>query len=85
MEGRNIVDNILFSHEIFKRYFRKGLSPRCVMKIDLRKAYDSIEWGFLKVLLAELDFPCKFIAYIMEYVTSVSYSLVINGCLSKPF
>lgn len=46
VEGRSIVDNILFSHEIFKWYSRKGLSPRCIMKVDLRKDYDSIEWGF---------------------------------------
>ncbi|KAM3301327.1 hypothetical protein P3S67_015829 [Capsicum chacoense] len=85
VEGRSIVDNILFSHEIFKWYNRKGFSPRCVMKIDLRKAYDSIEWGFLKTLLAELGFSSKFITWIMKCVTSVSYSMVINGSLAKPF
>ena len=38
VEGRSIVDNILFSHDIFKCYTRKWIFPRCVLKVDLRKA-----------------------------------------------
>ncbi|WMV07308.1 hypothetical protein MTR67_000693 [Solanum verrucosum] len=85
IEGRSIIDNIMFSHELLKWYSRKGLSPRCVMKIDLRKAYDSIEWSFLKSVLAELGFPFKFIQWVMECISSVSYSLVLFGGLTKPF
>lgn len=85
IEGRSIVDNILFSHEIFKGYSRKGVSPRCVMKIDLRKAYDSLEWSFLHQILAAYGFPAKFLSWIMACITTVSYSLVINGGLTKPF
>ncbi|XP_070007223.1 uncharacterized protein [Nicotiana sylvestris] len=43
IEGRSITDNILFTHESFKGYNRKGISPRCVLKVDLRKAYDTVE------------------------------------------
>ncbi|XP_070015914.1 uncharacterized protein [Nicotiana sylvestris] len=43
IEGRSIIDNILFTHELFKGYNRKGISPRCVLKVDLRKAYDTVE------------------------------------------
>ncbi|XP_070006032.1 uncharacterized protein [Nicotiana sylvestris] len=32
IERRSIVDNILFSHELFNDYNRKDLSPRCVLK-----------------------------------------------------
>ncbi|KAH0724551.1 hypothetical protein KY284_000416 [Solanum tuberosum] len=74
IEGKSIIDNIMFSHELLKWYSRKGLSPRCVMKIDLRKAYESIEWSFLKSVLAKLGFPFKFIQWVMECISSVSYS-----------
>nr|XP_009770787.1 PREDICTED: uncharacterized protein LOC104221414 [Nicotiana sylvestris] len=30
IEGRSIIDNILFSHELFKGYNRKGVSPRFI-------------------------------------------------------
>ena len=31
---------------LIKGYTRKHVSPRCTIKIDLKKAYDSIEWPF---------------------------------------
>ncbi|XP_019256292.1 PREDICTED: uncharacterized protein LOC109234680 [Nicotiana attenuata] len=80
-----IIDNILFSHELFKGYNRKGISPKCVLKVDIRKVYDSLDWQFLRCMLADLGFPKKFIHWVMECVTTVSYSLVLNGGLTKPF
>lgn len=56
VEGRSIIDNILFFYELLKQYSRKGLSLRCVMKVNLYKAYDSIEWQFLRTCLHILDF-----------------------------
>ncbi|XP_019258106.1 PREDICTED: uncharacterized protein LOC109236386 [Nicotiana attenuata] len=46
--GRGLVDNILLSHELIKGYGRKGVSPRCMIKIDMQKAYDSLEWIYLE-------------------------------------
>lgn len=43
VRGRLIFDNIMLSHELIKGYQRKQISPRCMIKIDLQKAYDSIE------------------------------------------
>lgn len=56
--GRLITDNILLSHELVKGYGRKGISPRCMMKIDMLKAYDSVEWAFFGASVSELKFPC---------------------------
>lgn len=41
-----ITDNIIFAHELFKVYNRKGISLRCVLKVDIRKAYNSLDWSF---------------------------------------
>ncbi|XP_075103105.1 uncharacterized protein LOC142177849 [Nicotiana tabacum] len=46
--GRLISDNIILSHELVKGYGRKGISPTCMLKIDMKKAYDSVEWGYLE-------------------------------------
>ncbi|XP_039038968.1 uncharacterized protein LOC120176645 [Hibiscus syriacus] len=43
VKGRNIVDNTLLAQEIVKGYSRKSLSPRCAIKIDLQKAFDSVD------------------------------------------
>ncbi|XP_075092574.1 uncharacterized protein LOC142172785 [Nicotiana tabacum] len=59
--GRLINDNIILSHELVKGYNRKGVSPRCMMNIDMKKAYDFVEWSYLEQVLAYLQLPEKFI------------------------
>ncbi|XP_070049500.1 uncharacterized protein [Nicotiana tomentosiformis] len=75
--GRVLNNNIPLGHELVKGYGRKGISPRCMVKIDMQKAYDSLEWGFLEKVLTELNIPEKFPSWIMTCVTTVSYSIVI--------
>jgi len=75
----------MVSHELFKSYNRKGISPRCVLKVDLRKAYDTLEWVFLEKLLSDLGFPAKFVHWIMTCVSTISYSLLLNGGLTPLF
>lgn len=40
---RNITDNIILATYRIKGYTRKGISLRCTIKVDLKKAYNSIE------------------------------------------
>ncbi|XP_074265959.1 uncharacterized protein LOC141588414 [Silene latifolia] len=44
IKGRSILGNILIIQDLVRLYTRNSVSPRCLMKVDLRKAYDSIEW-----------------------------------------
>ncbi|KAK4383975.1 Retrovirus-related Pol polyprotein from type-2 retrotransposable element R2DM [Sesamum angolense] len=53
--------------------------PRCALKVDLRKAYDTVEWDFLIATLRMFGFPAIFIRWIEECVTSAHYSVVVNG------
>ena len=50
-----------------------------MLKVDLRKAYDSIEWSYLQTVLYELGFPQRFVDWIMACVSTVSYSILLNG------
>ncbi|KAL0290173.1 UNVERIFIED_CONTAM: putative ribonuclease H protein, partial [Sesamum radiatum] len=57
------------------------LLPRslCALKVDLRKAYDTVEWDFLFATLRMFGFPAVFIGWIKECVTSAHYSVMVNG------
>ena len=49
--NRSIVSNILICQDLVRGYSRATSSPRCLMKVDLRKAYDSVEWIFVERVL----------------------------------
>ncbi|KAL0291138.1 UNVERIFIED_CONTAM: Retrovirus-related Pol polyprotein from type-2 retrotransposable element R2DM [Sesamum radiatum] len=77
--GRSIGDNILLAQELFSGYNQKHLPPRCALKVDLRKAYDTVEWDFLRAVLTLFGFPERFIMWIVECVTTPSFSVCLNG------
>ena len=56
-----------------------------MVKIDLQKAFDSVEWVFVEQILKEFGFPWKFISWIMSCITTVSFRIAINGKPSELF
>ena len=49
------------------------------MKLDISKAYDRIEWGFLKATMKRLGFADKWIELTLNCITTASFSVLING------
>ena len=76
-----MTDNIFLVQELLREYGRKRTSPKCLMKIDFRKAFDSVQWGFLESLLGMLGLPSQFVHLIMQCVSSASFSVGVNGNL----
>lgn len=56
-----------------------------MIKVDIKKAYDYVEWPFLEAMMMELGFPSQWVRWIMACVQSVSYSMQLNGLPFKPF
>nr|GEZ27156.1 RNA-directed DNA polymerase, eukaryota, reverse transcriptase zinc-binding domain protein [Tanacetum cinerariifolium] len=46
--GRCISDNILLTQEIMHNYHLDRRVPRCDFKVDIQKAYDTVDWDFLR-------------------------------------
>lgn len=65
VKGRSIVDNVLVCQGLVRGYSRSDGIPRCLMKLDLRKAYDLLDWRFLEAILKGLKFPDQFIQLVM--------------------
>ncbi|XP_062080302.1 uncharacterized protein LOC133785056 [Humulus lupulus] len=85
IKDRSLAQNVLILQDLLKGYKRKYSSPRCLFKIDLSKAYDSIDWDFLEDLLKVLKFPDRFIRWIMICMRGASYCLMLNGRLHGNF
>ncbi|GJV37900.1 hypothetical protein Tco_1410377 [Tanacetum coccineum] len=78
---RRISDNILLTQELMHNYHLDRGTPRCAFKVDIQKAYDTFDWNFLHAVLIGFGFHPRMIGWIMECVTSTSFSLSINGSL----
>jgi mannosylglycoprotein endo-beta-mannosidase len=79
--GRLMADNIHLVQELLRNYERKRTSPRCMMKIDFRKAFDSVQWPFLRHLLLLLGFPSRFVHLVMQCVETATYFVAVNGSI----
>ncbi|XP_011004865.1 PREDICTED: uncharacterized protein LOC105111252 [Populus euphratica] len=79
--GRMMADNIHLLQELLRNYERKRSSPRCLLKIDFKKAFDSVQWPFLRQLLLLLGFPSRFVHLIMQCVETASYFIAVNGSI----
>ncbi|KAJ9536614.1 hypothetical protein OSB04_un000215 [Centaurea solstitialis] len=60
-------------------YHRQQGPPRCAFKIDIRKAYDMVNWKFISSMMHGLGFHPAIIRWIMEMISTVSYSVAVNG------
>nr|GEU49764.1 retrotransposon Gag domain, retroviral aspartyl protease [Tanacetum cinerariifolium] len=82
--GRSIADNILLTQELMHNYHLDRGLPRCAFKVDIQKAYDTVDWEFLKQVLIGFGFHTRMITWIMECVSTTSFSISINGSLYDP-
>ena len=85
VQDRLLMENLLLATEIVKEYHKEAISPRCAMKIDISKAFDSVQWSFLLNTLKALHFPKKFIQWIKTCISSASFSVQVNGELTGYF
>ncbi|XP_010674016.1 uncharacterized protein LOC104890294 [Beta vulgaris subsp. vulgaris] len=85
--GRLMSDNCLIAHELVSgiKQRTRGKQYYAALKIDMFKAYDKVDWNFLHWLLTQMKIPAICCHWIMQCVTTVSYSILINGEPSQRF
>ena len=49
------------------------------MKLDMSKAYDRVEWNFLIKIMDRMGFHPKWVGWIYECASTVSFSIMVNG------
>ena len=56
-----------------------------MIKIDMRKAYDFVDLSFVRSIMEELGFPDNFVRWAFTCVTTVYFSILVNGTPLRSF
>ena len=56
--GRLIIDNVLVVFELmhYLEHKKEGKDGFAAIKLDMSKAYDRLEWGFIKLVMIKMGF-----------------------------
>ena len=55
------------------------------MQLDIAKAYDKLNWLYIRAKLKSYGFDYNWIKWVMVLVTTASCSILLNGAPSKTF
>jgi len=62
-----------------------GKNRFVAVKLDMSKAYDRVEWSFLDAVMCRVGFAQRWQNLIMQCISYVEFSLLINGQQSEKF
>ncbi|XP_010513198.1 PREDICTED: uncharacterized protein LOC104789158 [Camelina sativa] len=72
-----LMENVFLASEIVKDYHKESISPQSAIKIDISKAFDSVQWPFLLSTLSAMNLPKRFIKWIELCISTASFSVQI--------
>jgi len=84
VEGRQILDGLVVTQEVIhsmKAKKQKGM----MIKLDLSKAYDRINWQYLEEILGSFGFSNRWIKWVHSCISTPNFSILVNGTPSKTF
>ncbi|KAM6554127.1 hypothetical protein CsatB_014889 [Cannabis sativa] len=80
-----LAHNLIIFQNLLKGHTRKNISARCIIKIDLSKAYENVDYQFVEDLLTGLYFPARFIKWVMVSLKGTNYNLLLNRRIQGSF
>ncbi|XP_042980012.1 uncharacterized protein LOC122310200 [Carya illinoinensis] len=86
--GRLISNNVVVAYELLhsmKNRLKGRHNGYMALKLDMSKAYDRVKWSFLQIALLKMGFDSSWVDLVMECVTTVSYSILVNGIPQPTF
>lgn len=83
--GRSIFENITLAQEMVYSLNKKMVGGNIMVKIDMTKAYDKVNWDFLMKVLMAFGFSNQFCRLVEEFFRSSWFSIMMNGTFKEFF
>lgn len=86
LTNRRASDNAIIGQEIIAHFGKmKGKKGHITLIIDLEKAFDRIEWSFIKETISFFKFPDNLTNLIMARISTSSMEVLVNGRKTEVF
>ena len=85
VRGRNIADNFLLAKELLMDLDRLVRGHNVILKLDMAKAYDRVEWDFIFKVLTKFGFCHRFISLIAQLLYNCWFSISFHGTITGYF
>lgn len=69
---------MLLAQELVLELDRKLRHPNVILKIDIKKAYDRVNWEFLKNMLCAFGFQEVIVDLIFGLISNIWFSVLIH-------
>ena len=80
IRGRCLHDNYMMVQCTAKKLQASSTSS-VMLKLDITKAFDTLDWAFLMEVLQQLGFGPKWMAWVAGLLASFSTRVLLNGIL----
>ena len=84
VEGRQILDGIILTHEMIHS-LKQTKTLGMLLKVDMAKVYDKVNWSFLKEVLRAYGFKHDWVKWIRNLISTAFFSILVNGSPSSTF
>ncbi|XP_059315722.1 uncharacterized protein LOC132066425 [Lycium ferocissimum] len=79
IKGRSISENIILTQEMVHNINQSLQHGNIILKLDMAKAYDRVNWDFLCLIMKRMGFSNLWIDRIWRLISNVWYSIDLNG------
>jgi hypothetical protein len=83
IKSRSIHDNFLSVRNFTRRMHRTN-TPTILLKLDIKKAFDSVRWDFLLELMQRCGFPARFRNWVAALLVTASSRGALEWCVGGP-
>lgn len=82
--GRFIGENVAFLRDVVA-FATETDSPVAFLSMDQEKAFDRVDWHFMRSVLLSMGFGSSFVQWVNLFYTGVQSCVNVNGYLSSFF